>query len=102
MPTAIISTYTPQGFMVASDGLGTKTRPEEPAETSVQKIFPINYPGRVLAYALMGNPVISADADRSVTVVDIPSEISRQAAVFQSRQSRNLVGFVTRLCQPVN
>ena len=102
MPTAIISTYTPQGFMVASDGLGTKTRPEEPAETSVQKIFPINYPGRVLAYALMGNPVISADAARSVTVVDIPSEISRQAAVFQSRQSKNLVGFVTRLCQPVN
>jgi hypothetical protein len=101
MPTAIVGTYTPEGFVLASDGLGTNTTDGTPTATDVQKIFPIEYPKRILAYALMGNPVIVEDADNNCQVVDIPAEIATQAGILEFTPSRNLTGFVIRICKPI-
>ena len=102
MPTAIIGTFVPGGFVIASDGLSSRPGTLETNKTDAQKIFPIKYPRRVLAFALMGNPEIVEDADHSNVVVNIPDELLNQAEAFHARRSKNLTGFVTRMCTPIN
>lgn len=82
MSTAIIGQYTPEGFVVASDGLST--RPDGSIiSTNTQKIFPVEHPGIRLVYAVMGNPVITEDAT-GVEVMNLPVDIGSRCDLLAS------------------
>jgi hypothetical protein len=77
MPTAIFPLYTSQGWVIASDGLGSDGIVIDP---NVQKIFPIN--GGVLAHATMGSIRI---CNQQNTIIDFGVQLSRTAEALRRK-----------------
>lgn len=103
MPTAIVRTYTNEGFVIAADGRKTKTQDGSVVVVSdaTQKIFPVVGQAQSLAYAIAGT-VQFTPKDSDEIVFDLIAEISNASQEFASRRSRNLAGYSTRLCRAVN
>ena len=101
MSTAIFILYTSQGFVIAADGRQMKDEGEnrKPEKDDVQKIFPIENPGRSLAYALAGTASIADKNDK--IVVDFSSEIAMAAKRFARRRPQDLMLYAQTLFQPV-
>jgi hypothetical protein len=59
MATAIVSIYTPDGFVIAADGLDLDWDTKKRMRESVQKIYPIKQDGRELAYCFTGTDRIT-------------------------------------------
>ena len=60
MPTAIISIYTLEGFVIAADGFDYDWEADKVTRDAVQKLFPLKYPEAKLAYSLTGSDRIQA------------------------------------------
>lgn len=94
MPTAIFTLYTSQGWVIASDGLGTDGRvPDE----NVKKIFPIK--GRSLAYTLIGSTKLLHDEQ---VVVDLGQIILDTANSLKPPGASDPSLYLERLCRPVH
>ena len=96
MPTAILTLYTSEGWVIAADGLGTLDDGSERNENT-QKIFPVE--GRPLAYVLLGTTKLLKDGQVSL---DLGLGISNSAKALASRNPSDAVLYLDRLCRPLH
>ena len=82
MPTAIFLTYTSYGFVVAADGRSVSEDTLDVTNDEVQKIFPVEGPGRKCVYAMTG--AMTVTSDKGDVVVHIADEAKRQFALWLS------------------
>src|SRR5438876_11478296 len=76
MSTAIVRTYTDEGFVIAADGRAIKTEDLSLLSDQAQKIFQIPGQGGLLAYAIAGTAQITVE-DSNEVVFDLAAEISK-------------------------
>jgi hypothetical protein len=96
----IVRTYTPEGFVVASDGRETAAEDNSVITEERQKIFPIVSPHGSLALSICGTVRIPSD-DHSRIAVDITREAIESIESIKNRRSKNLCGLATRLSRPI-
>ncbi len=94
MPTAIFTLYTPQGWVIAADGLGMLSDGSNP-DNNVQKIFPIE--GRSLAYALAG----STKLFHQQNAIDLGLEVANAVKALSSRNLSDSSLYLERICGPL-
>lgn len=100
--SAILGIYTGRsGFVIASDGRCTSSDDNSVISDHVQKIFRFEATGRQLGFAVMGAVGLTEDHTDKL-VFDFISQISESAESLSNRKCRDLAGFVTRVCRPVN
>src|SRR5881396_1161559 len=80
MPTAIFVVYTKHGFVIGADGrkLGGEIERTKVISDTAQKIFPIENPGRSLAYAMCGTVGID-DIKGQTLAIDLTVEVEKAA-----------------------
>jgi hypothetical protein len=84
MSTAIARIYTPDGFVVAADGRAYNSDKQKVVSDSVQKIFCINQPSRVLmAYTLAGN--VGLAREDSEVIFDFVTETAKAVETLSPR-----------------
>jgi len=94
MPTAIFTIYTPQGWVIAADGLGMLSDGSNP-EYNTQKIFPIE--GKSLAYTLCGSTKLFYQEN----LIDFGSEIANAVKALASRNLCDSSLYLERICSPL-
>jgi hypothetical protein len=97
--TAIIGSYSLDGFVVASDGLSVWPD-SSPKNSNMRKIFEIVRPECVLVYAVMGNPLITEDAT-GAKVVNIPKTVGNNGMALSLDGIDTLREFARAACAPV-
>jgi hypothetical protein len=100
MSTAIFLTYTSYGFVIAADGRSVSEDTLEVTNDDVQKIFPVDGSNGNLAYAMTGALTVTSDAGD--VVVHIAEEAKKAVHSLARRKTKNLVGYVARLCGPIH
>ena len=95
MPTAIISLYTPDGFMVATD-TRKLNYDGTPSSTVNQKLFPIV--GTKMAYALWGAAIIAEDDENAKVVVDMVEELKESAERLHGECASDVIEYASLLC----
>jgi hypothetical protein len=63
---AIVSIYTPEGFVVAADGFDYDWDIDAVTSDAVQKIFPVRHPNIELAYSFTGTDRIQANGKEEI------------------------------------
>src|SRR6266568_644651 len=77
MSTAIVRTYTPDGFVIAADGRARRAEDGKVETEKIQKIFPIGgSSSRFLAYSISGAATI-ASRDATEVAFNFVAEIKR-------------------------
>lgn len=94
--TAIARIYTPEGFVIASDGRKTRSDTNAILSESEQKIFPIDEATRQLAYALSG-AVQLTHSDTDEVLFDYIVEASAAVAGIKAKQPRSLYHYAEAL-----
>jgi len=89
MPTAIVSVFAEQGFVVAADGRDFDLEKQVVVSDSVQKIYQATYPHGPLAYAFSGTDKITPRGS-SETLFDYVSEAMKAATVLKNHNCRSL------------
>jgi hypothetical protein len=98
MPTAVIAFRVPTGFVIAADGRSCAPDLSIKSDTA-QKIFSLASSDYDLAFAVMGTAEIAAQGGDGLNLVN---EIPRFAGLQDPLRSRNLAGFMTRVCRSFN
>lgn len=83
--SAILMMYTSQGFLIAADGRARLDK--KVLSDTTQKIFPIQEPGRSLAYAFSGMVAFTDKDDSAVILMDLRDEALK--AIKSLRMSRH-------------
>lgn len=94
MLTAIFTIYTPQGWVIAADGLGMLSDGSNP-DNDVQKIFQIE--GRSLAYTLCGSTKLFYQEN----LIDFGSEIANAVKALACRNLCDSSLYLERICSPL-
>ena len=95
--TAIVRTWTPQGFALAADG---RSRREGLIRTEIaQKIFPLESPVGSFAYSISGVAELFI-GDSEEVLVSLAEETRRSAESLRGRRTSNLTGYAVRLVRP--
>lgn len=102
MATAIFSTFTPDGFVIAADGRASRSRDNSIASDTEQKIFELRDQAGVVACSFKGAVVLTPTEDCDEIALDLRTECIEVAASVAGRSSRNLYGYATRLSIAVN
>jgi hypothetical protein len=103
MATAIVRVYNPDGFVIAADGRKMNThRDRSIVSDDTQKVFKIEGPETLAAYAMAGIIELSTDDESDDIVFDLRSEIATAVEYLSSRRTTNLLGYATRLSRIVN
>jgi len=97
MSTAIVRTYTAEGFVIAADGRARGTEDGKTKFEKVQKIFPIGS-GRnpLLVYSISGSPTIPS-RDATEVAFNFVEKINAAAQVFSERRANNLFDYAKRV-----
>lgn len=98
MPTAIISIYTKEGFVIMADGLDCDQDTYKVNRDSVQKIYPIKYRDDTLACSFTGTDRIQANGSADVTY-DFVRETVASAALMADTRFDDLINYVEALKQ---
>lgn len=98
MSTTIVRIYTSQGFVVGADGRKYNPDLKEKVDDSVQKIFPIQQPGRQLVYALSGTVDLTPKNSTEV-IFDIAAEIDRMVNILAGVRLKSLWHFAGALSE---
>jgi hypothetical protein len=100
MSTAIVRTYTSDGFVLAADGRSGDSRTGIISDAE-QKIF--SFGGMPLAYSFTGSAVKLGPPGESTDVVfDFPAEVSRAVQSISSRRHHTLLDYARRIAGPVH
>lgn len=102
MATAIFSTFTPDGFLVAADGRTSRSRDHSIESDIQQKIFELRDQAGVLACSFKGAVVLSPTEDSDEVALDLRTECIEAAAKLAGRTSKDLYGYAVRLSKAVN
>ena len=93
--TAIAAVYTPEGFVIAADGLRRDGETLEPVSDCAQKIFWGAHPNFVFAYAWTGTVGLRLPTGEFVSLIDVANQVcqgrSKTRPVGRSK-SRPVVG----------
>ena len=89
MPTAIVSIYTPEGFVIAADGRDLNMETRTVVRDSVQKIYSVKHPQGELAYSFAGTDRITAKDSDEVTF-DFIHETVKATEVLAARRYKSL------------
>ena len=100
MSTAIIGKWCHDGFVVASDSLGTKPVDGTALAEPAVKIFRLCRERINLVYAVMGNPFITEDESPDVSVMNFPKDVSVFAAF--ALEANTLPEFAETICSDLN
>ncbi len=100
MSTAIVRTYTPDGFVIAADGRARNNETGAIITENAQKVFSLG--NRFLAYAFagavkLGPPHIDSDE----VVFDLAAEVRASVEAISPRRYRNLNAYATRIAKGV-
>jgi hypothetical protein len=98
MSTAIVRTYTSEGFVIAADGRAIGVEERRVVTDTAQKVFPIEWTGGSLAYSVAGTLQISSDDRRQVFNLILETE-KAQAAVTNTPAS--LVEYASLLAERI-
>jgi hypothetical protein len=98
--SVIVRTFTPEGFVIAADGLDTGAENGAVLTKDAQKIFPIESPCGSFAASICGAARIADDAQRDIAV-DINAELIKSFNSLRHRKTRNLLGYANRLAPPI-
>jgi len=90
MPTAIISTYTPNGFVIGADGLRKGSDGTVDTETA-QKVFSVEGNDFRLAYAWAGTTRFISESGEEFDFIKASSEILAVGRLFSARGFVNFV-----------
>src|SRR4051794_36373487 len=101
MSTAIISTYTPDGFVIAADGRTCRDDDLSIVSDTTQKIFPAQDRAGVVACSMAGTVGLTANGSDEV-VIDLYQETVMITASLADRESKNLYGYAVRLSKALN
>jgi hypothetical protein len=101
MSTAIVRIFTPEGFVIASDGRKTRSEDHVVLSDSEQKIFPAPGHGNQIAYGIAG-AVHQTAVGSDVVLFDFVAEAEEAARSIASRKCRDLAGYAVRLCRPIH
>ena len=102
MATAIFSSFTPDGFLVAADGRALRSRDHSIESDSQQKIFELRDQAGVLACSFKGAVVLSPTEDSDDVALDLRSACIEAASKLANRSSSDLYGYAMRLAKAVN
>lgn len=102
MATAIFSTFTPAGFLVAADGRACRSRDHSIQSDIQQKIFELRDQAGVLACSFKGTVGLSPTEDSDEVALDFRFECMGAAKELADRHSKDLYGYAVRLSQAVN
>lgn len=101
--SAILTTYTEEGFVIAADGrMSDADDPAAPVFDKAQKIFKIQNRGNQFSMCFCGTVAINAHDDKNKIVWNMLKETLAAAADLENRKTGNLVGLAVRICEPVN
>jgi hypothetical protein len=95
--TAIVRTWTPQGFVIAADG---RSRGQDVIRTEkAQKICPLESPIGSFAFCMSGVTELF-NGDNEETVVSLAEETRRAAEALRGQRTSNLMGLAAKLVRP--
>jgi hypothetical protein len=100
MPTAIARVYTSEGFVIAADGLKTRSDTGMVASNSERKIFEIEQPGRCLAYAFAGAVQLTSQ-DSDEILFDFIARTKEAADRLAKERPRSLWHYTERLAEEI-
>jgi hypothetical protein len=98
--TAIIRTFTPDGFVIAADGRQTGSEDGSVLSDVMQKIFSVESPVGVFAYSICGVAEIPTDDNQQVAL-NLDEQARLSADSLRDRKAKNLVGYAVRLSRPI-
>lgn len=102
MSTAIVRTYTSEGFVIAADGRACGGEDGKVETDSVQKIFPIGSSSiGFLAYSISGTVSI-ASRDATEIAFNFAEEINRATLVLSMRRFSTLADYAKRAYRAVH
>ncbi len=101
MATAIISTYTPDGFVIGADGRTCRDTDLSVVSDTTQKIFRVEDRAGILACSMAGTIGLTPEASDEV-VLDLYKEAVKITDSLAKRQSKNLYGYAVRLSKSLN
>lgn len=96
MPTAIISIYTIEGFVIAADGRDYDWDSQKVMRDSVQKIYPVKHDNGVLACSFTGTDRVQAKGSETVEFDFIRQTMASTALLAETRLE-NLRDYATAL-----
>lgn len=94
MSTAIARIYTPEGFVIATDGRATD--PDDGTWFATQKTFSIEQPARRLAYSLAGTAVVTPKNSKEA-VFTFASQVQTVAATLAEQKISSLYEYARLL-----
>ncbi|MFL6352037.1 MAG: hypothetical protein ACJ74Z_09330 [Bryobacteraceae bacterium] len=98
--TVIISTFTPEGFVIGADGRQVGAQDKCILSEHRQKIFPIESPNGPLAYAISGT-IDLATHDRTGIALNMADEVKKATESLARKRTSSLFGYAVRLCRPI-
>jgi hypothetical protein len=98
MSTSIVRIYTPEGFVIAADGRNYDLETKRKVSDSVQKIFPIEQPGRRLAYAISGTAELTPQGSTEI-VFDVLAAIHASVETLAEETPRSLWHYAQALSE---
>jgi hypothetical protein len=101
MSTAIMLAYSPDGFVIAADGLQKNSYDPNKFNPTTQKIFDLSYGRDHIAFSLSGVAQYTAAHSDSV-VFDFNEEALAAAASLHGRHCKKLGGYAVRLSRIIN
>lgn len=101
VPTAIVRTYTTEGFVIAADSRHFDFDQRTVKSDRVQKIFAVKSPGVSLAYSIIGTVHIAA-GDGSGDAFDLVSEASKATREIAADPAGSLLGYAAQLAERIN
>ena len=101
MGTAIIRTYTPDGFVIAADGRSCTDEDFSVISDTTQKIFRIEDRAGILACSMAGTTGLTAKGSDEI-ILDLYEEAIKIAGGLATRQSTNLYGYAVHLSKLLN
>jgi hypothetical protein len=98
--TAIVRTFTPQGFVLAADGRSFGTIDGAILNDAAQKIFPTRTLSGAFAFSIAGAIELVTD-DRSQIAVNLADEARKSAESLENERIENLTDYAARFCHPI-
>jgi hypothetical protein len=89
MSTVVVRVYTPEGFVVGADGRNYNAETKTILSDSIQKIFPIQHVGGVLAYSLSGTSELTPPGSNEI-LFDLLPWIHKQIIDLSTVKFRSL------------
>jgi hypothetical protein len=92
--TAIAAVYTPEGFVIAADGLRRDGETLEPVSDCAQKIFWGAHPNFVFAYAWTGTVGLRLPTGEFVSLIDVANQVIEEAQKQSFASTSTYVGHI--------